>query len=89
MTARIDERTILRRMKAKAFVGKRRFRQQGSLSGGLMATPLFSQRQRGLLSNLGRYIVAATLLHEREFHQSRGPCGHIVAAALLCGRSFH
>jgi hypothetical protein len=75
-------------MNAKAFVGERRFRQRGSLGGGLMATPLFSQHQRGRLSSLGRYIVAATLLHEREVHQSGGPCGHIVAAALLRGRSF-
>lgn len=55
-------------MKAKAFVGERRFRQRGSLGGGLMATPVFSQRQRGRVSILGRYIVAATLLYEREFH---------------------
>jgi len=53
-----------------------------------MATPLFSQRQRGRLSSLGRYIVAATLFHERKFRQSGGPCGRIVAAALLRGRSF-
>ena len=70
-------------MKAKAFVGKRRFRQRGSLGGGLMATLLFSQRQRGRISSLGRNIVAATLLPEREFRQSGGPCGLIVAAALL------
>jgi len=75
-------------MKAKAFVGKRRFRQQCSLGGGLMATPLFRQRQRGRLSSLGRYIVAATLLHEHEFRQSGGPCGRIVVAALLRGRLF-
>jgi len=88
VTARIDEQTILRRMKVKAFVGERRFRQRGSLGGGLMATPLFSQCQRGRLSSPGRYIVVATLLHERVFRQSGGPCGRIVAAALLRGRLF-
>jgi hypothetical protein len=30
----------------------------------------------------------ATLLHEREFRQSGGPCGRIVAAALLRERLF-
>ena len=74
MTARIDVRPILRRLKAKAFIGERRVRQRGSLGGRLMATTLFSQRQRGRLSSLGRSIVAATLLHEREFRQSGGPC---------------
>ena len=60
-----------------------------------MATTLFSQRQRGRLSSLGRSIVAATLLHEREFRQSGGLCGQsgglcgrIVAATLLRERSF-
>ena len=74
MTARIDVRPILRRLKAKAFIGERRVRQRGSLGGRLMATTLFSQCQRGRLSSLGRSIVAATLLHEREFRQSGGPC---------------
>ncbi len=74
--------------KAKAFVGERRFRQQGSLGGGLMATLLFSQRQRGQISSLGRNIVAATLLPKREFRQSGGPCGLIVAATLLRECSF-
>jgi hypothetical protein len=52
-----------------------------------MVTSLFSQRQRGRLSSLGRSIVAATLLHERDFRQSGGPCGRIVAATLLSERS--
>jgi hypothetical protein len=88
VTARIDERPILRRVKAKAFIGVRRFRPRGSLSGRLMVTSFFSQRQRGRLSSLGRSIVAATLLHERDFRQSGGPCGRIVAATLLSERSF-
>ena len=88
MTARIDKQTILRRVKAKAFIGVRRFRPRGSLGGRFMVTSLFSQRQRGRLSSLGLSIVAATLLHEREVRQSGGPCGRIVAATLLSERSF-
>ncbi len=53
-----------------------------------MATLLFSQRQRGRISSLGRNIVAATLLPERQFRQSGDPCGLIVAATLLRERSF-
>jgi hypothetical protein len=52
-----------------------------------MVTSVFIQRQRGRLSSLGRSIVAATLLHERDFRQSGGPCGRIVAATLLSERS--
>jgi hypothetical protein len=47
VTARIDERPILCRLKAKAVNGERLFRQRGSLGDRLMATSLFSQRQRG------------------------------------------
>jgi len=53
-----------------------------------MATSFVSQRQRGRLGSLGRSSVAATLLHEREFRQSGGPCGCIVAATLLREREF-
>ena len=53
-----------------------------------MATSFVSQRQRGRLGSLGRSSVAATLLREREFRQSGGPCGRIVAATLLRERSF-
>ena len=53
-----------------------------------MATSFVSQRQRGRLRSLGRSSEAATLPREREFRQSGGPCGCIVAATLLREREF-
>jgi hypothetical protein len=67
VTARIDERTILRRLKAKTLLSQRQRGRLSSLGRSVVAAALLHERKfRQSGGPCGR-IVTATLLCERSF----------------------